>query len=72
MKQLLNKKPNEHEIPAVTVSYHSTKLGVSIFFFLKKKVLVLWLLRKICCSASLAIKNTIEKLLKFYLNENKA
>ena len=51
MKQLLNKKPNEHEIPAVTVSYHSTKLGVSIFFFLKKKVLVLWLLRKICCSA---------------------
>ena len=41
MKQLLNKKPNEHEIPAVTVSYHSTKLGVSVvFFFLKSACFV--------------------------------
>ena len=27
----MNEKPNEHEIPAVTISYHSTKLGVLIF-----------------------------------------
>ena len=27
----MNGKPNEHEIPAVTISYHSTKLGVLIF-----------------------------------------
>ena len=40
------------------------------FFFFK--VLILWLLRKICCSPWLAIKNTIEKLLTSYLNENKA
>ena len=31
MKKPLNKNPNGHEIPAVTISYHSTKLGVSIF-----------------------------------------
>ena len=62
---LLSKTPNEHEIPAVNISYYSAKLGVSIFF---KKVLIFWLLKKIC-SAWLAVKNT-EKLLKFYLNEN--
>ena len=28
----MNEKPNEYEIPAVTISYHSTKLGVLIFF----------------------------------------
>ena len=27
----MNEKPNEHEIPAVTISYHSMKLGVLIF-----------------------------------------
>ena len=42
------KKPNKHKIPAVTISYHFAKLKVSIFF---EKVLILWLLRKICCSA---------------------
>ena len=44
----------------------------SLEFQFFKKVVILWLQRKICCSASLAIKNTVEKLLKFYLNENKA
>ena len=38
MKQFLNKKPNEHKIPAITVSYHSTRLVVYKLFF-KKKVL---------------------------------
>ena len=33
---ICNKKSNEHEIQAVTVCYHSGKLGVSIFF--KKSV----------------------------------
>ena len=44
----------------------------SEFCFFLKKVLILWLLRKICCSAWLAIKNTREEQLKFCLNENKA
>ena len=43
----------------------------SEFCFFLKKVLILWLLRKICCSAWLAIKNTREEQLKFCLNENK-
>ena len=34
--------------------------------FFKKRVLILWLLRKICCSPWLVIKNTIEKLLKLF------
>ena len=42
------------------------------FCFFLKKVLILWILRKICCSAWLAIKNTREQQLKFCLNENKA
>ena len=46
MKNLLNKKLNEHEIQAVTISYHSEKLGVSIFL---QKVLSLWLLFSIFC-----------------------
>ena len=41
------------------------------FCFFLKKVLILWILRKICCSAWLAIKNTREEQLKFCLNENK-
>ena len=41
------------------------------FCFFLKKVLILWILRKICCSAWLAIKNTREQQLKFCLNENK-
>ena len=44
----------------------------SLEFQFFKKVVILWLQRKICCSAWLAIKNTVEKLMKFYLNENKA
>ena len=45
---LLNKEPNKHEILSVTISYHSAKLGV--FDFLKR-VVILCLLRKICCFA---------------------
>ena len=43
------------------------------FWFLLKKCLICayWLLRKICFSPWLPVKNTIVKLLKFYLNEKK-
>ena len=63
----MNKKLNEHEIPAVSISYHSTKLGISFFY---KKYLFCGYWGKYVVLFDLLLR-TLEKLLKVHLNENK-